>query len=167
MVQPSARRARALDPLTPPLPSTADDAPGRLAIVVFVDRCDGPWLRMLRRGFRHCFVVLRQDAGDWLICDPLKDRIDAQVVQARHDLALAEAYLAAGHRVCLGWTRIGARPVRPPLPEVLTCVAIVKRLIGLRCRHVITPFQLHRHLVSSPETSWLDLGHRNLSLTFG
>ena len=44
-------------------------------LVVFVDHAECRWLRVLRAGFRHCFVVIR-DRSVWLACDPLKDRIE-------------------------------------------------------------------------------------------
>jgi hypothetical protein len=46
--------------------------------VVFADDASCVWLQLLRRGFRHCFVVMR--AGSvWLACEPLKDRIELDV----------------------------------------------------------------------------------------
>ncbi|MDX1540730.1 MAG: hypothetical protein R3349_04945, partial [Geminicoccaceae bacterium] len=93
------------------------------ALVVFVDHTEGPWLRVLKRGFRHCFAAIRQEPGLWLVCDPLKHRIATAALEPARDLALAEAYLALGHRVCLGWTCSVTRPRRPPLPAPLTCVA--------------------------------------------
>lgn len=149
----------------PALPANAGH--GQPALVVFVDQTEAAWLRLLKPGFRHCFAALRQEAGLWLICDPLKHRIETAVVEPARELALAEAYLALGHQVCLGWTRPPTAVGRPPIPGVLTCVAIVKRLIGLRCPTVITPHQLHRHLVSHPEAPWVALRYRNLCLTSG
>lgn len=137
------------------------------ALVVFVDQTDGPWLRFLKPGFRHCFAAVRQAEGLWLICDPLKHRIETLAVEPARDLALAEAWLAMGHRVVLGWTRPTAPPRRPPLPAPLTCVAVVKRLLGLWCPAVVTPRQLHRHLLGHADAPWSDLSVRNLYLTKG
>ena len=155
----------------PALPSVpAEHAPAaaeRPALVVFVDRADALWLRSLKRGFRHCFVALRQEPNVWLICDPLKDRIELTLVETVDDLALGRAYLAAGHRVCLGVTLRPALPRRTLLPSPLTCVAVVKRLIGVRAPRVQTPFQLHRHLVQHRPAPFADLSNRNLCLTLG
>jgi hypothetical protein len=42
----------------------------RMLWVVFSDETDLPFLKCLRRGFRHCFVVIR-DRGHWISYDPL------------------------------------------------------------------------------------------------
>jgi hypothetical protein len=57
-------------------------------LVVFADHAGCAWLRFLRRGFRHCFVVLR--AGSvWLACEPLKDRIELDVLRLPPEFDLA------------------------------------------------------------------------------
>lgn len=125
-------------------------APGepRPALVVFVDRSTVPWLRPLRPGFRHCFAALQQDEGLWLVCDPLKDRIELAALEVAARTGLAAAYLAAGHRICRGRTRVLPTAGRMPLPPPLTCVGVVKRLLGVRAPGVITPWQLYRHLTA-------------------
>ncbi len=115
----------------------------KLALVVFVDRgC--VWLRGLKRGFRHCFVALR-DGDAWLICDSLKDRIELFVLPVAAEIDLASFYRAQGHRVLIGTTRPklhrGSLVVAP-----LTCVTVVKRLLGVKAPWVLTPWQLFAHL---------------------
>jgi hypothetical protein len=121
---------------------------GALVLVVFVDETACPWLRPLRRGFRHCFVVLR--AGRlWLACEPLKDRIDLDVLDLPEGFDLARFYRSQGHRVLLGRRpRLGSGPRFAPAP--LTCVTVVKRVVGIRAPWVWSPWQLYRHL-RSPE----------------
>jgi hypothetical protein len=120
------------------------DQDGIPTIVVFADNRTRPVLRVLRRGFRHCFAALR--VGDeWIACDPLKDRIQLALIPRPADFDLAAFYASQGHRVLVG------RTARPPsrgtgVPSLLTCVAIVKRLLGIRAPTVITPWQLYRHL---------------------
>ena len=99
-------------------------------LVVFADHAGCAWLRFLRRGFRHCFVVLR--AGSvWLACEPLKDRIELDVLRLPPEFDLAAFYGAQGHRVLQG-RRPPPRPRRPFVPAPLTCVTVVKRLLGIR-----------------------------------
>ena len=119
-------------------------SPAALVLVVFVDETACPWLRPLRRGFRHCFVVLR--AGSlWLACEPLKDRIELDVLDLPHAFDLAGFYSRQGHRVLLGRRpRLGSRPRFAPAP--LTCVTVVKRLLGIRAPWVWSPWQLYSHL---------------------
>lgn len=112
-------------------------------IVVFEDRAAAAGFRWLRAGFRHCFCLLRRPVG-WIVCDPLKSRTHLDVIMPydEHDLLLnySQKKLTAlvGH--CLD-----AHPkiefLRP-----LTCVEIVKRVVGLRAPMVWTPYQLFRAL---------------------
>lgn len=115
-------------------------------MVVFVDQAACPWLRLLKRGFRHCFAVLR--AGPlWVACEPLKDRIDLDVLDLPPGLDLARFYAEQGHRVLLG-RRPLPRPARSFALAPLTCVTVVKRLLAIQARWVCTPAQLHAHLLS-------------------
>ena len=43
------------------------------AWVVFSGKSDWPWLKFLRPGFRHCFVIVH-DGARWLSLDPLSPR---------------------------------------------------------------------------------------------
>jgi hypothetical protein len=114
------------------------------ALVVFVDHTECAWLRSLRAGFRHCFVALR-DGDAWLTCDPLKDRIELSVLPAPADFDLAGFYADCGHTVLIGQTK--PERARQPLSIApLTCVTVVKRLLGVRAARVLTPWQLWRHL---------------------
>ncbi len=117
-------------------------------LVVFADDASCVWLQLLRRGFRHCFVVMR--AGSvWLACEPLKDRIELDVLALPPEFDLAAFYGAQGHRVLQG-RRPPPRPRRPFTPAPLTCVTVVKRLLDIHAPRVWTPWQLYAHL-TAPE----------------
>lgn len=121
------------------------DAPSA-ALVVFADHTSCAWLRFLRRGFRHCFIVLR--AGPlWLACEPLKDRLELNVLALPVEFDLAAFYGAQGHHVLQGG-RLPPRPQRSFAPAPLTCVTVVKRLLGIRAPWVWTPWQLYVHLTA-------------------
>jgi hypothetical protein len=110
-------------------------------MVVFVDHVDCPWLRVLRRGFRHCFVVLRAEPL-WLACEALKDRIELHALDLPPAFDLARFYVDQGHRVLLG-RRPAPLPRRAAALAPLTCVTVVKRLLGIRAPWVWSPWQLH------------------------
>jgi hypothetical protein len=117
-------------------------------LVVFADHAGCPWLRALRRGYRHCFVVLR--AGSvWLACEPLKDRIELDALDLPSEFDLAAFYREQGHRVLLGQRPLPRTRRRFALAP-LTCVTVVKRLLGIDAPWVWTPWQLYSHL-SGPE----------------
>lgn len=112
------------------------------ALVVFSGQADLPWLRLLRAGFRHCFVALN-DGRHWVTLDPLSTRIEVTVQPVPPGFDLAGWYRAQGLTVVE--TR-AETPVRPAPFAPWTCVEAVKRTIGLRDRRVLTPWQLFRRL---------------------
>jgi hypothetical protein len=114
--------------------------------VVFSDHTSCAWLRFLRRGFRHCFIVLR--AGPlWLACEPLKDRLELDVLALPAEFDLAAFYGGQGHHVLQG-RRLPPRRRRSLAPAPLTCVTVVKRLLGIRAPWVWTPWQLYVQLTA-------------------
>jgi hypothetical protein len=146
-------------------------------LVVFADHAGCPWLRPLRRGFRHCFVVLR--AGSvWLACDPLKDRIELDALELPHKFDLAAFYREQGHRVLEGH-RPPPRTRRRFALAPLTCVTVVKRLLGIDAPWVWTPWQLYSHLSGSergfriwtgptgPQNCMIANSHENAALDMG
>ncbi len=114
------------------------------AWVVFSGETDLRCLRILKPGFRHCFVILN-DGQNWITLDPLSNYMDVLVhrhVPAAFDLP---AWLAGRGQVLLPAVpdRAGSKP-HWPMP--MTCVEAVKRYLGLRKPLIITPWQLYRHL---------------------
>lgn len=116
----------------------------RHAALVFVDHTECRMLQHLKRGFRHCFTVLQYEPG-WLVCDPLKDRIELSMLRPPPDLDLPQFYATQGHRVLIGETRPASARRRLAVAP-LTCVEIAKRLVGLHAPLVLTPWQLFCHL---------------------
>lgn len=129
--------------MTPP-----STLPGpRRGLVVFEDRAARGPLRCLRPGFRHCFCILKHRLG-WLVCDPLKSSMAIEVIEAYGTIELARHLLSRGGRHVLVGTVAPERPVLPSLARPLTCVEIVKRLIGVTHAGIWTPRQLHRFLLA-------------------
>lgn len=117
------------------------------AIVVFEHRDARGFLRLLRPGFRHCFCLLRHEAG-WLLCDPLKGGLRLDLVPAYDIQALLKHYRHIG-RIALAGPARSSFPAAPFSVRPLTCVEIVKRTLGLAAPAVFTPFQLHAYLKST------------------
>ncbi|HSK38647.1 MAG TPA: hypothetical protein VK943_02660, partial [Arenibaculum sp.] len=69
------------------LPAAPPSAGLPRAWVVFCGQADLVWLRLLRRGFRHCFAVLN-DGERWITVDPLSPCLEVAVqpVPAEFDL---------------------------------------------------------------------------------
>lgn len=119
-------------------------AQDRPLLVLFCDS-DGQhfWQRWLRPGFRHVFAAL-PDPDGWTFLDPLSNRLCV----TRHPPIPTTVLVRWFRR-----HRVTALPVRPDPPrlrpaiwEPLTCVVLVKRLLGLDAPFIHTPWQLYRHL---------------------
>jgi hypothetical protein len=123
---------------------------GAAALVVFRDQTEIAWLRGLRRGFRHCAVWVR--AGDlWIVQESLSHRTILGAWRAEREADLVAALRAAGHLVVRARIRPAPRRLAPPLP--FSCVEAVKRVLGIHAWHVLTPWQLYRHLVRGARKS--------------
>ncbi len=120
-------------------------------LVVFVEQTDCYYLRWLKQGFKHCFVAL-QISDRWIICDSLKSQMAFSIIQLPSNFKLEAFYRDRGYTVL---ARRGATQRNPSsiIPEILTCVAVVKRVIGIRSFWTLTPWQLFR-LLSSMDDQW-------------
>lgn len=113
------------------------------AWVVFSGKSDWPWLKFLRPGFRHCFVIVH-DGTRWLSLDPLLQHTELKVHDVPPDFDLPGWLTARGNRVMAAPLD---RTHNKPAPLMFfTCVEAVKRVLGLHRWMVLTPWQLYRHL---------------------
>jgi hypothetical protein len=137
------------------------DRGGQPAMVVFVDRTECRWLRLLKRGFRHCFVALQHGRG-WLVCDSLKGHMELTLLELPRSFDLGKAYADQGHYVLLG--RTGSLAQLPSFGLApLTCVSVAKRLLAVRAGQVWTPWQLFRHLLNTQPEVWRSVPANKLS----
>ncbi|WP_029009098.1 hypothetical protein [Azospirillum halopraeferens] len=125
-------------PAAPPSP------PPPAALVAFSGAAELWWLRLLRPGFRHCFVVVN-DGRHWVLLDPLAPFTDVAVLEVDAAFDLAGWLRARGMAVVPARPRRGLTRPAPWAP--FTCVEAVKRVLGLHAPLVVTPWQLYRHLV--------------------
>ena len=128
----------------------------RRAFVAFGGQTDLPWLRFLKPGFRHCFLVV--EASDcWVVYEPLSHRTEMSVIQAGHGFDPA------------AWLRHFNYTVLPPVIETpprtaapwgpFTCVEAVKRVLGVRDSFVLTPWRLYEFLREQNENI-VDMGNK-------
>ncbi|TVQ35996.1 MAG: hypothetical protein EA356_06445 [Geminicoccaceae bacterium] len=114
------------------------------AIVVFTDQRQVPWLRGLQPGFRHCFVAVADDAGEWVACDWLMGRLVFQVYGPQDPETLIAGFVGRGHRVSA--LRRCRRRRRRGWLRPMSCVEVVKQAIGWGGVLPLTPFGLWRSL---------------------
>lgn len=111
------------------------------AWVIFSGETDIAWLHILKPGFRHCFVLLN-DGQRWISIDPISPYTDIQIyhhIEAEFDLP---SWLQnRGHKVVQ--TTIERKHKKPAPCMVVTCVELIKRILGIHKRFIITPWQLY------------------------
>lgn len=113
------------------------------AWVVFSGHADLWWLKMLKRGFRHCAVIL-QDGAHWIEIEPLSHKMTVQISAVPSGFHLPLWLEQQGHKV------VSATLIEHHTPapwDILTCVGVVKRVLGIRKRRIFTPWQLYRHIL--------------------
>jgi hypothetical protein len=115
----------------------------RHALVMFSGHADLWWLRLLKPGFRHCFVAVEAESG-WLVVEPLSHHTEFSLLppMARRDLA--QWYRGNGLTVVMALAVTPPRRVAPIRPY--SCVESVKRFLGIQAGNVLTPWQLFRHI---------------------
>jgi len=122
------------------------------AWVVFSGQTELAWLRWLKPGFRHCYLLLN-DGQRWMSFDPLSHV--TEIATHHHvsaDFDLPHWLSARGNRVVPA--RID-RAVTKPAPFMLfTCVEAVKRVLGIHHRTILTPWQLYQFLIRKGVRSW-------------
>lgn len=117
------------------------------AWVIFSGETDLPWLRILKPGFRHCFVLMH-DGKHWISVDPLANHTEVTVHHVPGDFDLPRWLADRGQRVVPAQvcrTRMRLAPV-----GLFTCVEAVKRVLGLHDGLIVTPWQLFKKLSRQP-----------------
>jgi hypothetical protein len=126
------------------------------AWVVFTGKADLRWLKFLKPGFRHCFVLLN-DGEKWTSLDPLSHHTEIVV---HHHLPptfdMPRWLESRGHRVVR--TALTRGHTKPAPWMMFTCVEAVKRVLGLHRRFIVTPWQLYCHLSARKNESYVHHG---------
>jgi len=128
--------------------------PDNLILIVFTGDTDILWLRILKRGFRHCFACIHL-GGQWFFYDPLAHTTDVTVQAGLDSIDLEFWFRQHGCKV----VRTTRRPVprKKTAPAFFTCVEALKRLLGVRGFFILTPWQLYRHLENQCAGEYLEI----------
>jgi len=127
---------------------TPADAPEPI-LVVFEPHTSAPRPAWLKKGFAHCFALKKLDRS-WILLDPLATTMRVEHAGQLEEIPLAAAFAALGASVAI---RAGAAPAGPTSTErrlarlrPLTCVEVLKRLLGVHPLWLFTPYQLFTRL---------------------
>jgi len=125
------------------------DNMAQAAWIVFQDETDLTFLKILRRGFRHCFMMIQQE-GRWILIDPRANKTDIHLLPHPKDFNFPRYYTEQGKIV----VKIPAgqkTPLRVLSPFPVSCVTTLKRVIGLHRFWIFTPYQLYKHLLKTKQ----------------
>lgn len=131
--------------------SLLEEGGAQKAWVVFSGQTEFSWLKFLRPGFRHCYVLLN-DGERWSSVDPLSHFTEVAIHHhVPPDFDLPAWLESRGLKPVFAPVR---RPLKKPAPLMLfTCVEAVKRILGIHRRFILTPWQLYRYLEKG-DSSW-------------
>lgn len=114
-----------------------------LAIVVF-----GPsslsYLQLLRTGYQHCCVATQAE-GMWQMLDPLSNGTEMTILGYSYPEEIINEFERDGYEAIAVQRRPFESREMPLAPY--TCVEAVKRVLGIRARWVLTPWQLRQHIL--------------------
>lgn len=114
------------------------------AWVVFSGKTDLWWLRILKPGFRHCYLLIK-DKGCWLSVDPLSNHMEIEIQPVPEDFDLPLHFRSLGMLVLPAPI---CRSHEKPAPIMaFSCVEAIKRILGIHRFFVWTPYQLYRAIL--------------------
>ena len=113
--------------------------------VVFTGHTDIAWLKILKPGFRHCFVLLN-DGNNWISLDPLSAYTDIEIHHHIEAVFNLPQWLESqGYQVVQA---VIDKDHKTPAPVMIySCVEFIKRVLGIHARTIITPWQLFNYLI--------------------
>ncbi len=115
--------------------------------VVFADNTTLWWLRLLKPGFRHCYVLLKlRGCGLWVELNPLSNQTAVFVYDYPENFDFAD-YIRRSRNVILCPIEIAQAPLKCAPLSFFTCVEFVKRVIGLHDCFIHTPWQLYKKIL--------------------
>ena len=138
-----------------------DDQINQEAWVVFSGETDLPWLKILKKGYRHCFVLIN-DGQRWFSIDPLSAYTEVQVYH--HILPsfdLPSWLQSRGYQIIK--TSIERQHKRSAPIMVFSCVEVIKRVLGIHKRFIFTPWQLYQFLQQASEIKTLPINQKEIS----
>ena len=127
----------------PTLSPAEDTETESVTWIVFSNDTDVRLLRLLKKGYRHCFAIMQQ-RGQWVLIDPRLNKLDITILLHPPHFNLPLHFSNQGKTV------VKVRGMRVPNKIAAlwpcSCVETIKRLIGLHRWWAVTPYTLYRAL---------------------
>ncbi len=111
--------------------------------VGFSDETTIPILKLLKHGFRHCFVFFG-DENNTFVIDPISNRIDISFIPVGITCIIN---LFNQRNIKIVYIANKFQNKRISSTGVFTCVEVVKRILGISNPFIITPFRLYNFLI--------------------
>jgi len=93
-------------------------------------------------------MVLIQTEGPWLFVNPLSNMTEIAAFDYLSEQDIRAHFSGERYRV-VGWRTQRTSPQRSAPWAPYTCVEVVKRLLGIHDRWVMTPWSLYRYLAKT------------------
>lgn len=113
------------------------------AYVVFCDENSKWWLRWLKPGFRHCFIIIKT-SGKFIAIEPLFSCIEFDII-GEEEIELDKFLRSKGHTVVEFQIHRNLNKMFPI--SIYSCVTICKAYLGIRNQLISTPYQLYRYMI--------------------
>ncbi len=112
---------------------------GQSCAIVIFGSSQLPYLKVLRKGYQHCMIAVQSGAA-WQLIDPLSNAFYVTELGVAHPDEIISSFVDQGFDAIPTQRRA---PVCAEMPiGFFTCVGVVKRVLGIRNRWVMTPWQL-------------------------
>lgn len=116
------------------------------AYVVFVDNVSLWWLKFLKPGFRHCYMLFAYDEKrTWIELNPYSNQTFVKVYHFEESFDYI-FFLRSHENLNIFETPIFCAPQKCAPMGFFSCVEMVKRILGIHSLSLITPYQLYKKL---------------------
>ena len=119
-------------------------------VYIFFENADSLWwLQFLKKGFRHCFLLLvARENKTAILLNPRSNQTDVELFSNCDIDDLIKSYASYPERTM---QRLHFFPtIYQPAPIMFfTCVEFAKRILGIHDITIITPYQLYKKIKKS------------------
>ena len=114
------------------------------ALVMFCDSNSFGILKLLKKGYKHCFIAVKVDK-DWIIYEPLLTRTEISIIKNADIHYVRKCFEMMGCQVLQ--TRLNrTESIKHSIFTPFTCVSAVQRVLGVKPNFFTTPWKLYKQI---------------------